>query len=125
MSLGATEEWLGGIRIRNWYPDSLSMSHFNSSASIMEYLQGMMSVLGDLLIWMSQRTYWCPCHCEFRNYSGMAWWYTHSQLVSGQYEYVPLYYMCFHHRALARNDVSFDRFHDFDESKNILVSTPL
>ena len=92
MSLETTVEWLGGICIRNWYLYSLSMSHFNSSASITEYWHGMMSVLVDFFFWMSQRTYWCPCHCEFRNYSWVGWWYTrtHLQLVFGQFEYVPL-----------------------------------
>ena len=119
-------EWLGGICIGNWFLDSLSMSHFTSSASITEYWQGMMSVLVDFLIWMSLRTYWCPPHYEFRNYSGVAWLYMHSQMVSGQFEYVLLQYKCFHRGVLALNDVSFGTFPDFDmSSKNILVSTPL
>ena len=125
MSLGTTAEWLGGIRIHNRFLDSLSMSRINTSASITEYWQGMMSVLVDVLIWIRLRIYWCPRHYEFRNYSGVAWWYTHSQLVSGQFEYVPHQFKCFHHQVLARNDVSFGRIPDFDRSKNILVSTPL
>jgi len=125
MSSGTTAEWLTAIRIWKWFLDSLSMSHFSTSASITEYWQGMMSVLVDFLIWICLRTYWCPRHYEFRNYSGVAWWYKHSQLVSGQFKYVPLQFKCFHHRVLARNDVSFGRIPDFDPSKNILVSTPL
>ena len=69
--------------------------------------------------------FWCPRHYEFRNYSGVACWYMHWQLVSGQFEYITLQYKCFHHWVLARNDVSFDRFPDLVPSKNILVSTPL
>ena len=88
------------------------MSHFNTNASITEYWQGMISVLLDFLSWIRLRTYWCPHHFEFRNYRGVAWWYTHSQLASGQFEYAPLQYTCFHHRVLARNDFSFARFPD-------------
>jgi len=122
MSSGSTGEWLGGRRIRNWFLDSLTMSHFSTTASITEYWQGMMSVLVDFLIWICLRTYWCPRHYEFRKHSGVAWWYTHSQLVSGQFEYVPLQFKCFHHQVLARNEVSFGRFPDLE---NILIPTPL
>ena len=101
------------------------MSHFTTSASITEYWQGMMSVLLDVLMWMSLRIYWCPRHYEFRNYSGVAYWYTHSQLISGQFEYFPLQFKCFHHRVLTRIEVSFGRFPDMDPSKNILMPTPL
>ena len=58
-------------------------------------------------------------------YSGVAWWYKHWQLVSGEVKFIPLHYKCFLHWVLARNDVSFDRFPDSDPPKNILVSTPL
>ena len=37
LSLGTTAEWLAGIRIGNWFLDSLSISHINTSASITEY----------------------------------------------------------------------------------------
>jgi len=125
MSSGTTVEWLAGIRICNWFLDSLSMSHFNTSPSITEYWLAMMSVLKDLLILICLRSYRCPHHYEFRNYSGVAWWYMHSQLVSVQLEYITLHYKCFHLWVLARNDVSFARFPDLDPSKNILLSTPL
>jgi len=42
MSVGTEAEWLGGISIGNWYVEWLRISHFNRSASITEYLQGMM-----------------------------------------------------------------------------------
>ena len=45
MSLGTTSEWFGSMNIGNWFVDSLGMSHFNTSASITEYWQLMMSVL--------------------------------------------------------------------------------
>ena len=45
MSLGTTENRLGGMNIGDWFVDSLGMSHFTASASITEYWQGMMSVL--------------------------------------------------------------------------------
>ena len=47
MSLGTTSEWLGGMTIGNWVVDSLGMSHLTTSASIIEYWQGMVSVLKD------------------------------------------------------------------------------
>jgi hypothetical protein len=49
MTLGATVEWLGGISIGYWYVERLRISHFTTSASITEYLQGMMSDLMYLL----------------------------------------------------------------------------
>jgi len=127
MNLGTAEEgWIGGIVICSWYVDSLSICHFTTSASITEYWQeGMMSVLINFLDLIRLRTYWCPHHYEFRNHTGVDWWYSHLQLVCGQFEYMPLQYKCFHHGVLARNDVSFDKFPGFDPTKNILVSTPL
>ena len=79
----------------------------------------------DFLILMGIRTYWCPRHYEFSNYRGVAWWYRYSQMVSGQFEYVPLQYKCFHHRVLARIMVRVGRFPEMDPSKNILMPTPL
>ena len=93
-----------------WYVDSLGICHFIKSASITEYWQGMVSDLIDFLESIRLRTYWCPHQYEFRNHRGVAWWYSHLQLVCGQFEYMPLHYKCFHHRVLARrNDVSFDK----------------
>ena len=126
-SLASTEGRLGGRIFSNWYLGRLSISHFTTSASITVYWQGMRPVLIDcrLILIRLVRTYWCPHHYEYRNYSGVAWWYKHWQLVSGEVEYIPLHYKCFHHWVLARNEVSFDRFPDFDLSKNILMPTRL
>ena len=188
MSLGTTEGWPGTVIICNWYVDSLSICHFTRSASIAEYWQGIMSVLIDflILIWLSiywcphqygsrnysrvvwcwyiwqlvsgqfeymplhykcfhqgeywqgmvsvlihflelilLRTYWCPHHYEFRNHRGGAWSWFVWQLVFGQFEHIPLHYKCFHRWVLAKNNVSFDWYPDFDPSKNILMPKPL
>ena len=100
----------------NWYVDSLGICHFTTSASITEYWQGMVSVLINFLELIRPRTYWCPHHYEFRNHRGVDWWYSHLQLVRGQFEYMPFLYKCFHHRVLARNDDRFDKFPGFDPS---------
>ena len=110
MSLAIIGEWLGGIILGNWYLERLSISHFTTSTCITEYWQGMMSDLIDFLFLNRLRTYWCPHHYEFRNESGVAWWYNHLQLVSGAVEYITLCYKYFHHCVFAGNDVTFDRF---------------
>jgi hypothetical protein len=38
----------------------------------------------------SKNYLYCPHHSEFRNYSGLAWWYIYLQLVSGEVEYITL-----------------------------------
>ena len=76
------------------------------------------------LVLIRLRIYWCPHHYEYRNYSGEAWWYSHSQLVSGEIECIKLHYKCFHPWVLAGNDVGFDRSPGFDLTKNILVPPP-
>ena len=57
----------------NWYLESLSISHFTTSASFTAYWQGMMSDLTDFLVLIRLRIYWCPHHYEFRNHKGVAW----------------------------------------------------
>ena len=120
-----TVKMFGCMNIGSWYVDSLGMSHFTTSASITEYWQGMMSVLGGFLIVICLRTYWCPCHFEFMNYNRVAWWYTHSQFFSRPFEYDPLQVRCFHHWVLARNNVNFGSFPDFYPLNNKLVRTHL
>ena len=94
MSLGTTSEWLDGISIGNGYLDSLSISHFNTSASITKYWQGMISDLMYFLVWICLRTYCSLHHYEFRNYRGVAGWYKHWQLVSRQFKHITLQYKC-------------------------------
>ena len=125
MSLGTTEGWPGAVIFGNWSVDSLSICHFTTSASIMDYWQGMMQDLIDFLELILLRTYWCPHHNVFRNHRGVAWCCYFWQLVSGQFEYMPPHYKCFHHGVFARNGVRFDKFPGFDLSENILVLTPL
>ena len=125
MSLGTTEGWLGAIIISNLYMDRLSISHFTTSASIPEYWQGMMSDLIDFLVLIWLRISWSPHKYVSWNHRGVAWWYNHLQLVSGEFEYIPLHYKCFHHWVLAGYDVSSDILPNVDPSKNILVATPL
>ena len=97
MSLRTTVEWLGGISIRNWYLETLRISHLTTSASITEYWQGMMSVLINFLDLIGLRTYWWPHHYEFRSHSEDVWWYEQWQLVCGQFGYVTPNYKCFIH----------------------------
>ena len=97
MSFGTTAEWFGAEFFFNWYLDSLSISHFTTSASITEYWQEMMSVLIDFLDVILLRIHLCPHQYDFSNYIGVAWWYNHLQLVSGQLEYITLHYKYFHH----------------------------
>jgi hypothetical protein len=73
-----------------------------------------------LLVLIHQRTIYCPHPYEFRNYSGAAWWYFYLQLVSGEVQYITLYYNRFHHQELAMNDPRFCIFAGFDLSKNYL-----
>jgi hypothetical protein len=91
MRLGATPEWLGGIIFCKWYLERLSISNFPRNASTTEYWQGMMSDLIDFLDLIHQRTLFCSHHYEFRNHTGVAWWYYVMQLVCGEIELIKLH----------------------------------
>jgi hypothetical protein len=51
---------------------------------------GMIPDLMYLLVLIHQRTVYCPRRYEFRNFTGVAWWYYSLQLVSGELEYIKL-----------------------------------
>jgi len=127
MSLGTTQEWLGAVIVCNWYLERLSISNFTTTAFITEYWQGKMPDLMYFLVCLiSEKTYCCPNHYEFRNHIGVAWCCCFSQLVSGEVEYIKLHYNCFHHWVLARKDARLDVLPGlFDRWKNILLSQPL
>ena len=126
MSLGTTQEWLGAVIVCNWYLERLSISNFTTTAFITEYWQGKMPDLMYFLVCLiSEKTYCCPNHYDFRNKSGVDWCCCFLQLVSGEIEYIPLDYNCFRNWVLARTDVRFDIFTGSDPSQNILVPTPL